>query len=155
MIQDRNKWDIPLAYVPKQKLRISLIFGIGYDLFILVIVWILLGENAQKPLISLESMPIWILVGILLSLYAFSYPIGRRFRKKLIASLRSGPTPRQEWAVTFVHFGIPMLAPMIYGLCLWFMGMPVSYFYIFVGLSVASGIFWYLFINRKTNSTSQ
>jgi hypothetical protein len=91
--------------------------------------------------ISAGSLSVWKVIGIILSLYTLTTPW--RWRKRLDSLLNKPKmSARRIWGNLILFCIIPFIAPLLYGLVLFFMGMSIAEFCFFIALSIAGVLLW-------------
>ena len=138
--------------ISKKKIAIILIGVVVYALIFAVLVYAIDYSHNVSSQISPEWLSIWRGVGIIYSLYVLTTPWGKRIR--IISLIQLCQTNLQIWSVLLLFCFVPLIAPILVGLVLFFMGMSISEFYFFDGASVLAGLIWGIYNLRNRQEIS-
>lgn len=142
--------EVILQTIPKKNIIIMLIVVVVYALLFAVLGFAIERVGDISSQMSEQSLVIWKIVGILLSLYTLTTP-WRRQKKIISLANQHHMTARQIWGMLILFCLVPFIAPLVYGLVLLFWGLSLIEFYYFVVLSVASALVWSLYNLRKNS----
>src|SRR4030095_9143051 len=107
--------DAKLQTIPKKNIIIILIVLLIYALIFGILGYTIDKFGRVSSQLSAESLSIWKVGGILLSLYTLTTPW--RWQKKLDSLInRQNITSRQIWGVLILFCFVPIIAPLVYGL---------------------------------------
>jgi hypothetical protein len=134
--------------IPKKNLIVIFIAVVVYALLVAVLAFVIAKAGYVSSQMSKQSLTVWKIVGILLSLYTLTTP-WRRQKKIISRANQPNLTVRQIWGVLILFGFIPFIAPLIYGLVLLFWGLSFLEFCYFVAISVVGALTWLLYNLRK------
>ena len=136
--------------IPKKNIIIILVAVLVYALLFVGIVFAIDKSHYVSGNISTEFLSTWKVAGIVLSLYTLTTPW--RWQKKLNSlTTQQNVSARQIWGVLILFCFVPFIAPLIYGLVLFFQGLSIFEFYYFVALSVVGALIWVGYNLRKNS----
>jgi len=136
--------------IPKKNIIIMLIVLLIYALIFGILGYAIHSFGGVASRLSTESLFIWKVGGVLLSLYTLTTPW--RWQKKLNSLInRQNVTSRQIWGSLILFCFVPFMAPLVYGLMLLFLGISIIEFYSFVALSVVGALLWSVDNLRKSS----
>ena len=136
--------------IPKKNIMIMLIVLLIYALIFGILGYIIDRFGGVSSHISEQSLSLWKVGGILLSLYTLTTPW--RWQTKIISRANQrNMSARQIWGMLILFCFAPFIAPLIYGLMLLFLGISIIEFYYFVALSVAGTLVWSVYNLRKSS----
>ena len=139
--------------VQKKQIIIFMVSIILYTLLCTAVVQLLIRDRSTTGFIAAEWLPAVEITGAILSLYTIvrMWTFPRRLRRRANALPLRVITTRRRFSpstgILTIMYGF-LMAPNIYGLVLFFIGMPATGFYYFAGLSVAAGLAWGIYTLR-------
>ena len=140
---------------PKKHIIILVIAVIAYSLIFMILVQLLDESLSEKDFLSPGSLLFWKVVAVIFIVYGFArlwfWP--QRLLKRIAAlPPRSGASLRPISPKTGVLLlcYVVLVFPNLYGLLLFFRGMPIAEFYYFMGASIAGGIVWGFYHIQKS-----
>ena len=130
---------VDLIKLPKLNVMVMAIGIPVYGLLFGILVWVIEPFRATDQ-VAPRTLFILIIVGLLVSALALSAPwrLPRFFGRAFAAPIST----RRAWSATIVTAFAPLIAPQIYGLVLYFLGMSLMGFIVFVGASIAVTLLW-------------
>ena len=134
--------DVTMQTIPKKYFAFVLAAVLFASLVFVMIAQLVFKSQAQDGFISGKSISTWIAGGILLSLFALSTPW--RWQKRFLSSsTETDSTSTRRIMAYFILFCyVPLIAPLLYGLVLFFSGLSMTVFYSFVALSITGALVW-------------
>jgi len=137
-----------LRTIPKRNIIVIFIAVVVYAVIFAILAIVIDKLGGVSSQMSKQSLAIWKIVGILLSLYTLSTPW--RWQKRIISRAnRPNPHDRQILGMLIFFCYIPFTAPLLYGLVLLFWGLSLAEFYYFAALSVGGALAWSIYNLRK------
>jgi len=139
-----------LQTIPKKNIIIMLIAAIIYAVLFVILAFVIDKAGDVSSQMSKQSLTIWKIVSILLSLYTLTTPW--RWQKKIISRANQrNMSARQIWGMLILFCFVPLIAPLIYGLGLLFWGLSFVEFYYFVASSIVGALAWSIYNLRKNS----
>jgi hypothetical protein len=139
----------------KKQIIILMIAIIIYTLILVGIVQILDKTRSPSDFVPVKGLSYLEIFAIILSLYTtvdiWRFP--ERVQRRVNARPPQIVTARRRFkpgTAILMMIGAFLLAPALYGLVVFFMGMPATGFYYFAGLSVVAGSAWGIYTLRKS-----
>ena len=141
----------------KKQIIIFMVSTILYSLVCIAIVQLLLmcKGRSTSDFISLKWLYPLEIAAVILSAYAIvrMWTFPWQLRRRVNALPPRVITTRRRFSpgtgILIIMYGF-IITPNIYGLVLFFMGMPATGFYYFAGLSVAAGLAWGIYTLRTS-----
>ena len=135
----------------KKLKKIALVVSILFGIFFLLDAMIINSfENRPSP-ISSDSLALLKVVLIFMSAYGLVVAWFFQFRRTTILDRL---TLRRRWLspeASFLLINYPLLlSPVLFGLLLYFCGMPLHEYFYFIGVSIAMTTAWGIYDLRKT-----
>jgi len=140
----------------KKRIIILMVGVIIYSLFLVALVQFMVKDRDVTWFISGQWLSFGIIVGIILSMYTvvdiWRLPqrlLGRAKQRPPLSGTLRRRVVNPETSILLI-FGGCLLAPDLYGLVLFFMGMPASEIYYFAGISIVAVLAWGIYNLRKS-----
>ena len=137
----------------KKQIIIFMVCIILYTLLCFAVVQLMIRDRSTTGFIAAEWLPAIEIIGAILSLNTlvrmWTYP--RRLRRRVNALPPRVINTRRRFSPgtgILIMMGGLLMVPNLYGLVLFFMGMPATGYYYFAGLSVAAGLAWGIYTLR-------
>jgi hypothetical protein len=133
--------------IPKKNIVFLLLGVVTTAVVFLILVLAIERLQIDKEYVSPQSLSIWKVMGLILSVYAVTTPW--RWQKKFsVGAVRSGTTTRPIVGMLLIFYG-SLASPLLYGLVLYFWGLPLVEYYYFAGVSIAGALAWGVYNLRK------
>jgi len=135
--------------IPKKYFAYLLIAVLFVSIIFITIAVLIHKYLAQPSFISANSFIFWEVGGIVLSLYAISTPWRWQNRFLSTSSEPKEISIRQIKAFFFLFSYIPLISPLLYGLALLYVGLPIARYYYFVIISIAGALTYSIYNFKK------
>jgi hypothetical protein len=140
----------------KKQVIIFMIAIILYTLLFTVVVQLLNIDRSTNGFIPVEWLYPLEIAAAILSLYAIvrMWTFPQQLRRRVNSLPPRVITARRRFSPgtgILMIMGLFLLSPNVYGLVLFFMGMPATSFYYFAGLSVLGGLTWGIYTLQKVH----
>jgi hypothetical protein len=137
----------------KKQIIIFIVSIILYSLLFTALVQFMNRDRSTTSFIAAEWLPAMEIIGAIISLYTIvsMWTFPRRLRRRVNALPPRVITTRRRFSpgtgILMIMYGL-LITPNLYGLVLFFMGMPATGYYYFAGLSVVGGLAWGIYTLR-------
>jgi hypothetical protein len=137
-----------LQMIPKKNILIIFCSVAVYALLFTSIAFLINKAGNASSQTPKQSLANWKIVGILLSLYTLTTPW--RWQEKIIARINQhNANTRPVLGMLILFCFAPLIAPLIYGLVLFILGLSFVEFCYFVALSIVGASAWSIYNLRK------
>lgn len=138
--------------IPKKYIIAILIAVVVVALFFAALAFTITKTGDITSQMPKQSLAIWKIVGILLSLYALTIPW--RWQDRIISrAIQHNITVHQVWGMVILFCYASLVAPLLYGCVLFFLGLSFVEFCYFAALSIVGALIWSVY-NLKQARTN-